>query len=376
MAARKCVGFADPEILQKAKATLTKAEDPLKGFPLLKFVGFTLEFLRHLYTTVNQCRGTQQEDGNVSAIQASFLAWGWNLFEWPFPFVVYNDIRNLIDRRHSKKAAELIGISKVLGAQYKFVDDHEWGWLTPDSKLTMAGVYMNATDGSCNAVVKHFIHATMFVCKDNGLDNTDMKIVKALIELMGIDQRYPPNGRGKSQVINACLNWDEDGVSMTDKNTEGEVAEYLETTDKFANNAVDKEGTLRLVMTAEKAWNKRYAWDLLRHLLEAERDNYNVRILVKSKGKSAKEVREDRLDLFTKCVQYYALATNSYKDTAAKVINNRFESIGMTGIDFPQKGVDALPGEVYVLHQITGGSDGETEPEQIDFSDYEFDPMS
>ena len=60
---------------------------------------------------------------------------------------------------------------------------------------------------------------------------------------MGIDQRYPPNGKGKSQVINACLNWDEDDVSMTEKNTEGEVAEYLETTDKFANNAVDKEGT-------------------------------------------------------------------------------------------------------------------------------------
>ena len=35
MAARKCVGFADPDILQKAKQTLTKAEDPLKGFPLL-----------------------------------------------------------------------------------------------------------------------------------------------------------------------------------------------------------------------------------------------------------------------------------------------------------------------------------------------------
>ena len=188
---------------------------------------------------------------------------------------------------------------------------------------------------------------------------------------MGIDQRYPPNGRGKSQVINACLNWDEDGGSMTDKNTEGEVAEYLETTDKFANNAVDKEGTKLLVMTAEKAWNKRYAWDLLRHLLEAERDDYNVRILVKSKGKTAKEVREDRQDLFTKCVEYYALATNSYKDTAAEVINARFESIGMTGVDFPQKAVDALPGEVYILHQL----DGETEPEQIDFSDYEFDPM-
>ena len=373
MAARKCVGFADPEILHKVKSTLSKSEDPLRGYPLLKFVGFSLEILRHLYSTVNQCRGTAKEDGNVSAIQASFLAWGWNLFEWPFPFVVYSDVKNLIDRRHSKKAAELSGIPKVVGAQYKFVDGHEWSWLTPDSKLTMAGVYINATDGSCNAVVQHFIHATMFVCKDNNLDHTDIKIVKALIELMGIDQRYPPNGKGKSQVINACLNWDEDDVSMTDNNTDGEIVEYLDTTDKFADNDWDSEGTKLLVMTAEKAWNKRYAWDLLRHLLYAEvsESNYNVRILIRSKGKTAKEVRADREDLITKCVEYYALATNSYKDTAAKVINDRFESIGMTGVDFPLKGVDALPGEVYILHQL----DGETEPEQIDFSDYEFDPM-
>ena len=127
-------------------------------------------------------------------------------------------------------------------------------------------------------------------------------------------------------------------------------------------------------MTAEQAWNKRYAWDLLRHLLEAEQDDYNVRILVKSKGKTAKEVRDDREDLFTKCVEYYALATNSYKDTASYVINRRFESIGLPSnlIDFPLKGVDALPGEVYILHQL----DGETEPEQIDFADYVFDPVN
>ena len=118
-------------------------------------------------------------------------------------------------------------------------------------------------------------------------------------------------------------------------------------------------------MVADKRFNKRYAWDLLRHIWEAERNGESVRILIRSKSTTARGVRDDRQDLFEKVVEYCNLAYNSYRDFASEAMNESLPSY-ISGIELPRKGVENLPGEVFTLHQL----DGEEAPSQVDFLDY------
>ena len=155
--------------VEDVKSKLDKFDDPLLDFPLLKFIRFSIEYLKHLLSTDNGCRGVKQEKGNVHALNASFNAGGWDLLKWPFPFIVIETLKKLIDRRHSHAAAHQLAISKVPGAEYALVKDHKYSFLKPDSILTIAGVYMNATDGTTNAVQDHFVFACVRVCQENNL---------------------------------------------------------------------------------------------------------------------------------------------------------------------------------------------------------------
>ena len=353
--------------VEDIKSVLSKDSDPLKDFPLLKFIGFSIEYLKHLFATDNGCRGKKREKGNVHALNASFNAWGWNLFEWPFPFIVIESLKKLIDRRHSHAAANQLAISKVPSAEYKLVKGHKYSGLKPDSIITLAGVYINATDGSTNAVQDHFVFACVRVCQENNLDHTNIKIVRELLDLMGIDKRYNYVG-AISTIENNILKWGEEPTRMTQNSTEDEVQEYVkDTNNPFGDNTTDKNGTKLFTMTADTNYNKRYAWDVLRHLWEAEKNSYDVKILIQSRKGTAAGVKKDRDDLFAKMVTFCNLSYNSYRNEAEKLINGKIKGVFPDWvIDFPVKGVHSLGGEVYTLHQL----EGESEPELVDFLDY------
>ena len=353
--------------VEDVKSKLDKLDDPLIDFPLLKFVRFSIEYLKHLISTDNGCRGVKQEKGNVHALNASFNAGGWDLLKWPFPFIVIDTLKKLIDRRHSHAAANQLAISKVPGVEYVEVDDHKYSFLKPESKLTLAGVYINATDGTTNAVQDHFIFACVRVCQENKLDHTNIKIVREILDLMGIKKRYNYIG-AISAVENSIVKWGEEPTRMTENSTEEEVRDYVKNEDnQFGDNKTDKNGTKLFTMVADTNFNKRYAWDLLRHLWEAERDGYQVKILIQSRKGNALGVKTDRDDLFFKMVEYCDLAYNSYKSHAEDIINTKFRNVFPDWtVDFPLKGPHSLGGEVYILHQL----EGETEPTQVDFVDY------
>tara|TARA_X000000368_G_scaffold72686_1_gene53196 strand:+ start:717 stop:1841 length:1125 start_codon:yes stop_codon:yes gene_type:complete len=361
--------------VEDVKSKNTDLDDPLLNFPLLQFIRFSIETLKHLFATDNGCRGVKQEKGNVHALNASFASGGWAVKEWPFPFIVIEKtFKKLIDRRHSHAAAHQLAIQKVPGAEYQLVKGHKYSSLKLESIITLAGVYINATDGTTNAVKDHFVFACVRVCEENHLDYTNIKIVKELLDLMGVHQRYNYAGAITS-IETKILNWGDEPTRLTENATDNELEEYLKQDNCiFADNKTDKDGTKLLVMTADTNFNKRYAWDLLRHLWEAEAGGYNIRILVQSKKSTALGVKTDRDDLICKAVQYCDLAYDSYKSHAEEVINNKFKNIFPDwSIDFPLKGVHSLTGEVYLLHQL----EGEDEPLQIDFTEYmeTFDPL-
>ena len=79
--------------VEDVKSKLDKFDDPLLDFPLLKFVRFSIEYLKHLFATDYGCRGVSKEKGNVHALNASFNSGGWDLTEWPFPFVVVEALK-------------------------------------------------------------------------------------------------------------------------------------------------------------------------------------------------------------------------------------------------------------------------------------------
>ena len=353
--------------VEDVKSKLDKFDDPLYDFPLLKFVRFSIEYLKHLFATDNGCRGVSKEKGNVHALNASFNSGGWDLTEWPFPFVFVETLKKLIDRRHSHAAAHQLAISKVPGVEYAFVRNHKYSWLKPESIITIAGVYINATDGTTNAVQDHFVFACVRVCQENNLDHTNIKIVREILDLMGIEKRYNYIG-AISTVENAITSWGEEATRMTENSTEEEVKDYVkDPNNPFGDNTTDKNGTKLFTITADTHYNKRYAWDVLRHLWEAEEGGYGAKILIQSRKGTAAGVKKDRDDLFFKMVKFCDLAYSSYKDHAENVINSKIKNVFPDwAIDFPIKGVHSLGGEVYILHQL----EGETEPTLVDFTDY------
>lgn len=356
--------------VEDVKSKLDKLDDPLLDFPLLKFIQFSIESLKHLIVRDNGARGTAKEKGNVHAINASFNAGGWDLLKWPFPFVVIQKLKTLIDRRHSHAAASQLAISKVPAAEYVEVEGHKYSFLKPESKLILAGLYINATDGTTNAVQDNFVFVVVRVCQDNNLDYTNIKIVREILDLCGVKKRYNYIG-AISTIENNILGWGDEPTRMTENSTEDEVQEYIkDTNNPFGDNTTDKNGTRLFTMVADTNFNKRYAWDVLRHLWEAEKGKYDVKILIQSRKGTAAGVKKDRDDLFTKMVTFCNLAYNSYKDHADNIINGKIKNTFPDWvIDFPVKGVHSLGGEVYTLHQL----EGETEPELVDFLDYQDD---
>ena len=121
--------------------------------------------------------------------------------------------------------------------------------------------------------------ACVRVCQENNLDYTNIKIVREILDLMGIKKRYNYIG-AISTVENAITKWGEEPTRMTENSTDEEIKDYIEKTDNpFGNNTTDKNGTKLLTMVADTHFNKRYAWDLLRHLWEAEEMGMQLKYL-------------------------------------------------------------------------------------------------
>ena len=340
-------------------------DDPLLQFPLLKMVEFSMVSTLALLSSINEARGTCKEHGNVDALTASMKR-GWDIGSWPFPFINVNGRYELIDRRHSKAAAESLLIKKVPGAEYVRVTGSQWDFLSHTAVLILAAIRFNV-DGTTNATKDHFVHAILTVCKVDKLDNTDIDLIRGLLDLAGVNERYNYPGAITS-IENKILDYSEetDGpVSMTNNCTDEDFAKTLSSLPEFGDNQTDKDGTLLYVMVADKRFNKRYAWDLIRHLLEAEECGKCCRILIRSKSTTARGVKNDREDLIEKVVEYYNLSTNSYREFATDVINIQLGSL-FSNIELPRRGVESIPGEVYFVHQL----DSETEPQIVDFLNY------
>lgn len=340
-------------------------DDPLVDFPLLKLRSFTMTHIKSLVSTINEARGYSKEHGNVDAITASMIK-GWDIGECPFPYMVIDGQKQLIDRRHSKSAVQSLFIDEVPSIEYVRVRNTDWDFLSDESVLILAAVRFDV-DGTTNAKKDHFVHAVLTICKKENLKNDDVDLVKGLLELMGINERYS-HQQPITETTNKILDYkDTSGNIGTTKNsTDEEFEEAMDKLPDFGQNQTDKYGTLLYTMVADKKFNKRYAWDLLRHLLEAEKDGKNIRVLVRSKSTTTRGVKEDREDLLQKAVEYCDLTYSSYKTFATDVLNEGKPSYITGGIELPIKGIENLPGEVYTLHQL----EDEDEPELVDFLDY------
>ena len=359
----KKVPFAE---LTTQKLRVTREDDPLANFPLLKMRGgFDMVKLVALITTINAARGCAKEHGNVDALTASMKR-GWDPGAWPFPYINIDGRYELIDRRHTKSAAESLLIKQAPGVEYVRAACEEWDFLSLTAVLILAAVRFNV-NGTTNATKDHFVHAILTVCDMENLDNTDILLVRGLLDLAGVNERYNhknPITSIENQIIKFDKNLD-GAVSMTKNSTDEDFEKVMDTLPSFGDNQVAKDGTRLFTMVADTRFNKRYAWDLLRHIWEAEEEGESVRILIRSKSTTARGIRNDREDLLTKVVEYCNLSYNSYRDSASKAMNESLPSY-IPSIELPRKGVENLPGDVFLLHQL----DGEEQPSEVDFLDY------
>ena len=351
--------------LDLKKLRVQREDDPLADFPLLKMRGqFHLVNTNSLLATNNNARGISKEHGGVDALAASFKR-GWDPGKWPFPYITINNVRRLIDRRHSKAAAEQNLITELPAVEYVRVKGTKWDFLSDEAVNTIAAIKLNV-DGTTNATQDHFAHGIKWVCKHDNLDNTDIDLIRGLLDLAGVNERYSYQGT-ITAIENKILD-DSDAPTLVSNTTDEEFNLCLDKLDRFGDNATAKDGTLLYVMTADKRVNKRYAWDLLRHIWEAEDKGKNVRYLIRSKATTAAGVRKDRQDLFEKVVEYCNLAYGNYTNFASKAMNESLPSyIGR--IELPRRGAENLPCQIYVLNQL----EGETEPMEIDLLDYYMD---
>ena len=328
--------------LDLKKLRVQREDDPLADFPLLKMRGqFHLVNTNSLLSTNNNARGISKEHGGVDALAASFKR-GWDPGKWPFPY-----------------------ITELPAVEYVRVKGTKWDFLSDEAVNTIAAIKLNV-DGTTNATQDHFAHAIKWVCKHDKLDNTDIDLIRGLLDLAGVNERYSYQG-AITAIENKILD-DSDAPTLVSNTTDEEFNLCLDKLDRFGDNATAKDGTLLYVMTADKRVNKRYAWDLLRHIWEAESEGKNVRYLIRSKATTAAGVRKDREDLFQKVVQYCNLAYGNYTNFASKAMNESLPSY-ISGIELPRRGAENLPCQIYILNQL----EGETEPMEIDLLDYYMD---
>lgn len=327
---------------------VTKLEVTAEDGPdlrLLQFVGFASRVVDEIVVSdCNAPRKTEYTHGNVDVLEAS-LKDGWAVKLWPLAiFRSSTGEETLFDRRHTLRAMKNIGVYSAPVAIYERVmtGNPVLDSLSDETALGLMGLFINATDGTTNAVNSDFTRMISAACADESIPLTN-KNVRLLMDLCGVNIRYnhKPTITG---IYNAITQQTSSSVRVFNT-TKEEVKQYITDNPFFGyNNTSDEDGLALRTKIIDHQFNYRYAGDIARWYFESED---GLRVAVSSKAADEKKIEEEREEIVNFIEEIYVNSAAHY----ASILRGKFGSL----INLPEPSLDDLVNlEIWAVPQIEG----------------------
>ena len=329
------------------------SQEDSPNYPLLYFTGFGVRVPSKLTpTSANYPRKTESAKGNVDVLIASTKE-GWAVKCWPFSVFLGEHGEELFDHRHLLKAVKENSYPQVPVAFYerKFVGDKILDGLNNSSVLTLMGLYVNATDGTVNAVQNDFVNAIKLVIEDNKLPLTT-EVVDILLSVTGVSSRYSHKPTITS-IKNAILDHSTKSTKVFNT-TKEEQKEWIKSSSYFGtNNYSPEDGVALRAKTLDNQHTYRYAGDVLRIAYKALAKREKVRLIVSSMAEHESIIESERAEFPVVMEEIFSGPINFFREKIHAIFGDM--------IKLPQLTIADLPIEIWAMPQI----EGETEAIQL-----------
>lgn len=346
----KKVKFVPGQDFDITKLEVTEEDGP--SLRLLKFVGFAPRVVDNIQvSSCNSPRKTEYTHGNVDVLEGS-LKGGWAVKLWPLAIFRSSDgTEVLFDRRHTLRAMKNIGVYSAPVAIYERVmtGNPVLDSISDETALGLMGLFINATDGTTNAVNSDFTRMISAACADEGIALTN-KNVRLLMDVCGVDIRYNHKPTVTS-IYNAITQQTSSSVRVFNT-TKEEVRQYITDNPFFGyNNTSDEDNVALRTKIIDHQFNYRYAGDILRWYFESEN---GLRVALSSKAGDEKKIEDEREEIVNHIEEIYV--------NSAKHYSSRLQEKYGSFINLPEPSLDDLSGlELWGVPQI----EGETEAVQL-----------
>jgi len=325
------------------KLEVTAEDGPI--LRLLKFVEFAPRVVDQI--VVSDCNAPRKAEfthGNVDALEASCKD-GWAVKLWPLAiFRSSTGEETLFDRRHTLRALKNIGVYSAPVAIYERVmtGNPLLDSLSDETVLGLMGLYINATDGTTNAVNSDFIRMISAACYEESIPLTG-KNVKLLMDICGVYQRYNHQPTITS-IYNAVTKQTASSTKVFNT-TKEEMREYIQANPFFGLNDIsDEDGKILRHKVIDHQFNYRYAGDILKWYFDSEN---GARITLGSKANDETRIEADRVEILQMVEEIYVNSAKHYAST----VKQKFGSL----INLPEPSLDDLVDlELWGIPQIEG----------------------
>lgn len=324
-------------------------------YPLLSFKDFSVRVLNKIIPTkANYPRKTEKSKGNVDVLIASTFGQRWAPKSWPLSiFVCENKEEELFDGRHTLKALieNMFPLAPVSLYERKKTGNDLLDGIKDSSVLTLMGLYVNATDGTVNAVQDDFVNVVKHVIEENNLPLTK-EVVNELLVVTGVKERYSYPGTITS-IKNAILDKKNKSTKVFNT-TKEEQKDWIKSNSFFGNNNYSSiDGVAVRSKVLDGQFTYRYAGDILKWAFQSWTKNEKVRVLVYSNAEHESQIEEERAEIITVMEEIFIGPINFF----SQKITSMFGGL----VTLPKVSISDLPLEIWSMPQI----EGETEAIQL-----------
>lgn len=324
-------------------------------YPLLVFRGFGTRSPNGIIPTkANYPRKTEKTKGNVDVLIASTSGQRWATKSWPLSiFVCKNKEEELFDGRHTLKALKenKFPLAPVSLYERKKTGNDLLDGIKESSVLTLMGLYVNATDGTINAVTHDFENVVKLVIEENNLPLT-REVVNELLLITGVEERYSYPVT-ITTIKNAIL--DEKTKSTKVFNTtKEEQKDWIKSNSFFGNNNYSPiDGVAVRSKVLDGQFTYRYAGDILKWAFQSWTKNEKVRVLVYSNAEHENQIEKERTEILTVMGEIFIGPINFFSQKITSIFGGL--------ITLPKVSISDLHLEIWAMPQI----EGETEAIQL-----------
>lgn len=316
---------------------------------LFRFVGFVSRIVDEIQVSkCNAPRKTEFTHGNVDVLEASLGA-GWAVKLWPISIFRSSDgEETLFDGRHTLRAMKNIGVYSAPVALYERVKTGNpvLDSLSDETAQGLMGLFINAVDGTTNAVNSDFTRMISAACEEENIPLTG-KNVRLLMDVCGVNQRY--NHKPTVTAIYNTITKQTASSTKVFNTTKEEINAWVNNNPLFGtNNVSDVDGVAVRNKVLDHNFNYRYAGDILKWYHESDT---GLRVSVASKASDETRIEADRDEIVSYIEEIYVDNANHYVARVREKYGNL--------INLPTPSIDDLHDlELFAIPQIEGETEG------------------